>query len=270
MCIIIYKPIGQELPGKDILKNCFESNKDGAGYMFNTGQDVFIKKGFFNHNSLLSSLKQNIKNLDLDIKEIAVAIHCRIATAGLVKPENCHPFPISENIGDLQALNYRSNIAVCHNGCLSIHDDKYKNLSDTQIFIKDILSQIDINNEVNFKLLDLALSGSKLLIFDKGGHFLNFGDWIEDKGIYYSNSGYEKHDFMSSRNYYEKDYHEKDYYEKDYYGRENKKENKKKNEQLLFNACWYCGKNLIIEEEIKEGCCLECDDIYHNFDYRLK
>ena len=46
MCIIVAKKKGLELPTKEILRNCFNYNSDGAGLMFNDGKQVFIEKGF--------------------------------------------------------------------------------------------------------------------------------------------------------------------------------------------------------------------------------
>ena len=46
MCIIVSKKKGLELPTKEILRNCFNYNSDGAGIMFNDGKQVFIEKGF--------------------------------------------------------------------------------------------------------------------------------------------------------------------------------------------------------------------------------
>jgi hypothetical protein len=46
MCIIVYKPKGIELPKEDILKNCFDNNADGAGYMYAHKGKVLIHKGF--------------------------------------------------------------------------------------------------------------------------------------------------------------------------------------------------------------------------------
>ena len=34
MCIIVAKPKGQDVPSKEILKQCFTKNPDGAGMMY--------------------------------------------------------------------------------------------------------------------------------------------------------------------------------------------------------------------------------------------
>ena len=52
MCIIVAKKKGLELPTKEILRNCFNYNSDGAGLMFNDGKQVFIEKGFMDFTLL--------------------------------------------------------------------------------------------------------------------------------------------------------------------------------------------------------------------------
>ena len=63
MCIIVAKKKGLELPTKERLKNCFNYNSDGAGIMFNDGNQVFIEKGFMDFNSFYSRLEALDKEL---------------------------------------------------------------------------------------------------------------------------------------------------------------------------------------------------------------
>ena len=44
MCIIIEKPKYAKTPSRKVLKNCWDNNPDGAGYMYNAGGKVYIYK----------------------------------------------------------------------------------------------------------------------------------------------------------------------------------------------------------------------------------
>ena len=46
MCIIVYKPQNTKFPSENTLRECFQNNDDGAGFMFSSNNVVHIKKGF--------------------------------------------------------------------------------------------------------------------------------------------------------------------------------------------------------------------------------
>jgi uncharacterized protein with PIN domain len=192
MCIVIYKGKGVNLPDKKIIKNCMVNNPDGTGYMFPVSDGVLIRKGFNDVNLLLKALHSDLKTYGLKENDIDIALHMRIATAGKVKPENCHPFPITDHIGDLQSTFIISDKAMVHNGMINICDDNFKNLSDTQIFVKDILCKLNLKHRAVKKLINLSIGSSKLLFFDKTGMFDSYGKWIEDNKIFYSNDSYKE------------------------------------------------------------------------------
>ena len=45
MCIAIYKPKGNTI-SKDTLKNCFDNNPDGSGFMYAQNDKLVVKKGY--------------------------------------------------------------------------------------------------------------------------------------------------------------------------------------------------------------------------------
>jgi len=127
MCIIVIKPKNHQLPSKKILSQCFYSNPHGAGFMYNNSQNsnnstdhnshhVTIAKGFMDFESFYSAITSitadNLYNSNL-------VIHFRWATQGSINSKNCHPFPISKKIKDLQALNFTTNTGITHNGVIS-------------------------------------------------------------------------------------------------------------------------------------------------------
>lgn len=192
MCIIAFKPKGAKLPEFEAIKNCMENNPDGTGYMFNIDEGVFIHKGFTKPKELLDNLKADLKYYGKNELKVSIAIHARIATAGLVKPENCHPFPLTNNVGELQSTKTVAKRAMVHNGIISISDDKFKNLSDTQIFVKDILSQVDLSSKTIHKMLSMSIGSSKMLIFDRRGLLCTFGNWEQEGDLWYSNTTYKE------------------------------------------------------------------------------
>lgn len=193
MCIIAYKPQGERLPKEKTITICMKNNKDGSGYMFNTPKGVIGRKGFNHAEVLYDNLYKDLHFYKVKEKDASIAIHCRIGTAGLIKPENCHPFPITKNIGYLQSLFTISDKAMMHNGMLDIRDDKYPNLSDTQIFVRNVLSEIDLTSKGINILLDMVINPSKVIVFDKNGLLLSFGKWEKENGIFYSNTSYKEH-----------------------------------------------------------------------------
>lgn len=207
MCIIVYKPQGITMPKNSILENCFDSNPDGAGFMYqdHNSNKVIINKGFMTFNSLIIAI-QSLKS-ELDITAIDLILHFRYATQGSISPGNCHPFPITKKVKELKELQISSKMAMVHNGiinfCTDYHTNKTKRqaiLSDTQIFIKNYLAKM--NNSTLFNPAVLALieesTGSKFVFMDANRTEL-IGNFIEDKGIYYSNSTYKDSRWAKSK-----------------------------------------------------------------------
>lgn len=191
MCIIIAKNSGVNLPSKKILKSCFNSNPDGAGIMYNRDGKVNIEKGFMGFKSFWKyhqDMKFGINT--------SIVYHFRIATAGGTSPENCHPFPISDNEELLKKLSIEGeDIALCHNGIIPINTPKH--LSDTQIFIMDILAgvrgELLAKNQAVLKLIEKATAGSRFaLLYGSNGEIITSGQgWIPDSnGLIFSNDSY--------------------------------------------------------------------------------
>lgn len=190
MCVIIGKPENEALPLETTLENCFENNPDGAGFMYRDNHAVHIRKGFMSLPELLSALYA-----EKITKKHEVIYHFRIATAGSVKPENCHPFPSSADITELRQVHIRADHGIAHNGILNYKEDIENDLSDTMSFIKDFLSHKDIINTFHEKCIQKALkpiiSGSKFAVMTPYETHLS-GDFIEDNGLFYSNTSYKK------------------------------------------------------------------------------
>lgn len=190
MCVICYKPVGEVLPTTQAFYTMIHNNPDGAGYMLALGDTVLIKKGFISPKKLLKSIRDSLSYYNVDEKDISIVIHARIATSGLVKPENCHPFPLSSQVSDLQALQFNCDTGVAHNGNLG---NTKGNLSDTQVFIKDILSKFtfkDLLKSPTHELLLKTFSYDRLLVLHKDSRVFKSGIWKKDRGLFWSNDSY--------------------------------------------------------------------------------
>lgn len=193
MCIIAAKPAGVAMPSRDTIRTMWDGNRDGAGLMYLENGKVTIEKGFMTYKSFAKKLDQLEKRLDLT--KTPVVMHFRITTHGGTKPENCHPFPITDSVGALKKLTSRTDIGVAHNGI--IHIIPRSGISDTMEYIASQLAPLKralprFYENKNAMLLVKNAIDSKMAFLTKEGKIYTVGDFIEDEGILYSNSSYLK------------------------------------------------------------------------------
>lgn len=186
MCIAVYIPKHQNI-SDEIIRNCFANNPDGAGIMYQKAGKVTIKKGFFNVDALIKAFREIPTKYHR-------ALHCRIATSGKISTQCCHPFPITDDLKQMGLAEQTVNGAVIHNGVISFctpHEGLLSPWSDTMIFTQQYLHYLgDMVLGKQFKKLFEEASTSKLLIF-KGKKIALVGRWVEDDGVFYSNTGYK-------------------------------------------------------------------------------
>jgi len=203
MCIIVYKKATIKKPSKKVLKICWVNNPDGAGFMYRKQgiDEICVHKGFMGFREFYSALQ----DADLSIDD-EIAYHFRIGTSGKQDATATHPFPISDDIQMLRALDYRTNSAFAHNGILGKGDDILK-LSDTQLFSINILSNLKpylSDTKIQSTIANLTV-GNRLIIWSSGTTIIT-GDWITEKtGLMYSNTGY-----LHEKNVYSPAYDTKD------------------------------------------------------------
>jgi len=189
MCIIAYKPLNVAFPEENILKNCFDNNDDGAGFMYTFNGEVHIRKGYETFEKFMSALN---KARAVTGDKVPYVMHFRIATQGYERTMT-HPFPLSSKMENLKRLHYKCSIGVAHNGILQITSDGAKTYSDTMKFITDYLSNIIqsydwYKNKRTKKLIEYLIDGSRLAILDAHSHCELMGKgWEKDNGIFYSN-----------------------------------------------------------------------------------
>lgn len=217
MCIIVVKNKGVKMPSKETLKICFENNPDGAGFMFNFNNRVYISKGYMTFDDFESAINKVDKKVNLE--KCGLVMHFRISTQGGVNKKLCHPYPLSDNMKHLKKLFCKCNIGIAHNGIIDLTSSYYKkniDHNDTMEFITDYLSLI-IRNKNYYKdektlLLIERLCGSRLAILDTDAHIELIGEgWNENQGIWYSNTSWKEEKVKPSKYFGYGSYSYKDY-----------------------------------------------------------
>lgn len=192
MCIIAAKPVGVAMPSDNIIENMWNGNSDGAGFMYAEKGSVHIRKGFMTFEKFRDALDEFCSTHDAT--NTALVMHFRITTHGGTKPENCHPFPISESIGMLSKLDCKTQIGVAHNGIISI--SPRKGISDTMEYIASQLAPLyrgvpDFYRNKHLIEMIYNATTSRLAFLDSTGEIFTVGSFVEDKGIKYSNESYK-------------------------------------------------------------------------------
>lgn len=197
MCIIAVKPMGVPTPKKEILKNMFTANPDGAGVAFNLNGNLYIIKGLMSFEKFYEVCKQIPA-------ESSAIYHTRIQTSGGVCAELTHPFILDANINRQRELYIKTNRgeAVAHNGIFSEFHAKENNNDTTQFIakylsplktLKDKVGQSILDNDLDAVINKLCGTSNKIAIIDEKGNIKKYGEnWIFDDGIFYSNTTYEE------------------------------------------------------------------------------
>jgi len=192
MCIIVVKPAGEEWPSWKVLENCWNRNPDGAGLMYNNGENVVIEKGFMDW----PSFRQEIKTMKRRCTPTTtVVLHFRIKTHGEVSRECCHPFPLDGKLDILRQTECVAARGVAHNGILSGRNTNAKK-SDTMDYIINVLYPLSqcaenmLDDKYAIHLVSETIDVCRLAILEPSGRCKLFGTWQNDAGIYYSNTTY--------------------------------------------------------------------------------
>ena len=193
MCIICVKPAKVDLPNDAILKNMWDSNPDGAGMMYVKDGRVIIEKGFMSFEVFQTKLEA-VKSR-IDVVQTPMVLHFRIGTHGGNIPENTHPFPITDSIPALKKLKIEAPVGIAHNGIINIMP-REKDISDTMEYIASQLAPLRrgvpdfYKNKHLMQMVKNAVE-SKMAFLTKDGEIFTIGDFIEDKGVLYSNTSYK-------------------------------------------------------------------------------
>ena len=181
MCIAILNTKQTTLK-KQLLKNCWENNGDGAGLLYiNNDNKLEVFKEMKDFNRFYD------KYIDVRTKygKRNIVLHFRISTHGKINETNCHPFLVNDNLG------------FVHNGM--IYDVPHStDFSDTYMFNESILKSFKEGFEYNETILDMLDAfignGSKLVFLNDNNHYFivneQAGHW--NLGCWFSNSSYKQ------------------------------------------------------------------------------
>ena len=180
MCIAILQKAGEEL-SKETFYQCWRRNPDGAGLMFANHGEIRIYKELDSVDKFYKTYKRVLAS---EAKGRDVVVHFRIATHGSIVKQNCHPFRINERI------------AFAHNGIIhNVSTERYKDLSDTRVFAKEVLSQLPDGFETcqaTMRMVEEFIGRSKLILLDNKGNSSianeHMGEWVD--GIWFSNGSH--------------------------------------------------------------------------------
>ena len=256
MCVIIVKDKKQDLPKKKSLENCFERNSDGAGFMY-VGDDnkVIIDKGYMTFKSFYKRYKKLCKKYN-NFKGKNLIMHMRISTAGGVKQENTHPFPLTNDFNAMKYLKSKCEVGLMHNGIISATKPSKKQeengINDTMVFIKNYLYPIYKDwkkcfDNKYFLSGIINITNSKFAILDKNDKLYIVGDFKKYEGNYYSNDSYQGY-YYSYRNYSYNYFgqHYEDYWDEDYYNKYYSEYSKKSEDNTEKNTKENKKEDLII------------------------
>ena len=193
MCVICISPKGTRQPNATEIKAMFESNPDGAGYMFvNEDGYVEIHKGFMN----LKDFMREINGRKFTSDDVVI-YHFRISTQGGVNPYMTHPFPLTHDLENTKALDCVCPVGIVHNGIIPCTTRNDKEYSDTALFITGYLSYMienvsDLLDDGIQRRVENLLQ-SKMAILDGKGNYITIGKFFtEPNGLMYSNMYWER------------------------------------------------------------------------------
>lgn len=203
MCIIIAKDKIGRLPTEKELKNAFEYNNDGAGFMYVDNGKVVIDKGYMTYDSFLKHYKSLLNKYN-NFKNKSLVIHCRIGTSGRNTKGNTHPYPITDNQKALKTRHLsREPIGIAHNGIIRGYGTA-TGLNDTQEYISKYLYPLYFHYRDFYKNKDMLYqieqaTNSKFAILDKNDKIYYVGEFIDDNGLNFSNNTYKMESCYSYR-----------------------------------------------------------------------
>lgn len=187
MCVICASPAGVRQPSISEIKNMFYTNPHGAGYMFASEGEVHLHKGFMDLSDFLFAIEQ-----ERFTSQDAVVYHFRISTQAGVNAEMTQPFPLSNQLETMKALDVICKCGVAHNGIIPLTSDPTEQeYSDTALFVADYLSRYiekpsDLRKESLLNLIQQIIQ-SKMAILDASGHIATIGEFYNDCGLLFSN-----------------------------------------------------------------------------------
>lgn len=183
MCVIIAIPKGVKVDENEI-RDAWNTNDDGAGYMYRHNGKVFYKRGFMDIDEYIEEVMKLIGKYE-------IVLHLRISTSDKVNPTQTHPY----ELGDIMNMEgVTTNPVSCMNGVVSnkrlemleeCNDTMSYIVQNNELFKKFMTIDDDKNAEV---LIDFIKehSGAKWCVMTPNDTFIS-GGFTEENNVLYSN-----------------------------------------------------------------------------------
>ena len=153
MCVIVTVPKEKQL-SKEVFQRCWNANPHGGGLMYSDGSKVIVEKELRSCENFWDQFQAAKRKAESDI-----VLHFRISTSGKIDLNNCHPFPADKGFW------------LMHNGILPVDVPKKSKINDTQIFIRDYLSELPLDNDYVRITLGRLIGGyNKIAIMAPNGN----------------------------------------------------------------------------------------------------
>jgi len=185
VCIIIAKQPRQTIKKSHIYEG-FDSNPNGAGFMYLKDGHVTIDKGYSDPKKFYRAFK----DVEREYPNSPIVLHMRIATSGKTDVENCHPFYTRHGVG------------FCHNGIISQYSYANSQHSDTWHYVESVLNKLPDKFWTDKGILGLiettaVLSHSKFVLLTPDGPII-FNEMAGEyhQGIWYSNNTYKQSSWL--------------------------------------------------------------------------
>lgn len=201
MCVILSCETNR--PTLQTLLDCELDNPHGAGIAWRQGGKIHFKKGLD---------AQEVHRISLKV-QLPYVIHFRIATAGGMSPEMCHPFPIG---GSVRMDGSTGSGVLFHNGHWSEWEDTFLSAlvsgRDRRLptgDISDTRAMAVMLGWYGKNILNL-IKGQKFVYFTPTEHEVLGWGWSELNGIKFSNMYWQNNSrHYNSRvyGYWDKDNH---------------------------------------------------------------
>lgn len=181
MCVIVHQPKKAYLD-KERAARLWKINDHGGGYAFinpNNGQINVRKSMEFDR------FWRDFESDRSQFRDTDFMIHMRIATHGTINIDNVHPFRVDNHTW------------MAHNGIIhGVDEKKGEDLSDTRIFIRDVLPALPedwLDNRYLFEMVEEWIGWSKLMFLttnpklSKNVYILNEKKGEVADGMWFSN-----------------------------------------------------------------------------------
>ena len=192
MCIICASAAGVRQPSEAQLRRMFTNNPHGAGYMSARGDHVEIRKGFMVWEDFIRAVRR-----EQFTAADPVVYHFRISTQAGIGPEMTHPFPLTSHMEDCKLLDVSCPVGVAHNGVIRLTSDwTDQEYSNTAHYITEFLrfflrSRDDLEDPAVLDAIRRT-TNSRWAILDRDGTIATVGEFINERGLLFSNSTFRE------------------------------------------------------------------------------